>query len=423
MRHVAKLLAFAVLGVGLIVVAGVVLSPRDDGRSGAAPAMARETDPIAAAQSRLQRLPRDWTTWAELGMAYVQRARVTGDPADYPRAQQALERSLEVRPEQNAAALTGLGALAAARHDFPLALRHGQAAVAVDPYRAAALGVVADALTELGRYPEAFDTVQRMVDLRPDTASYARASYTWELRGDLPRANDAMLRALEAAANPQDAVFARYHLGELAYAAGDLETAATHFAEGSRFDPRYPPLRAGQARVRAARGDTATAVAEFQAIVASVPNPSYAAELGDLLVATGQEAAGARQYALARAGWTGSAEPESVLFAADQRDPGAVEQARKLYARQPGYAAADALAWALRSAGQPAAALVKADEALRLGTRSAMLHYHRGMILADLGRDAAARDALNTALRLNPHFSIRHAATARATLASLGGAR
>ncbi|MEU4428714.1 tetratricopeptide repeat protein [Actinoplanes sp. NPDC024001] len=423
MRQVAKLLTFAVLGVALIVAAGVLLTPRDAGRRTAAPAPARDTDPIAAAQRRLQELPGDWNTWAELGMAYVQRARVTADPTDYPRAEQALERSLAVRPEQNAAALTGLGALAAARHDFPAALRHGQAALAVDPYRAAALGVVADALTELGRYPQAFDTVQRMVDLRPDTASYARASYTWELRGDLPRAVDAMRRALDAAANPQDAVFARYHLGELAYAAGDLETAATHFTEGLRHDPGHPQLRIGQARIRAARGDTATAVSEFRAVVATVPDPAYAAELGDLLTATGQQSAGARQYALARAGWTGSAEPESVLFAADQREPGAVRQARALYSRQPGYAAADALAWALRSAGQPAEALTRADEALRLGTRSAMLHYHRGMILADLGRADAARAALTTALRLNPYFSVRHAATARATLAKLGGAR
>jgi tetratricopeptide (TPR) repeat protein len=423
MRQVAKLLAVAVLGAALVVVAGVVLSPSDTDRPTPAPAAARRDDPIAAAQSRLQRLPGDWTTWAELGMAYVQRARATGDAADYPRAQQALDRSLKVRPEGNAAALTGLGALAAARHDFPTALRHGQAALAVDPYRAAALGVVADALTELGRYTEAFDTVQKMVDLRPDTSSYARASYTWELRGDLPRATETMRLALEAAGNPQDAVFARYHLGELAYGAGDLDTAVMHFAEWLRLDPAHPPLRIGQARVRAARGDTATAVTEYQAVVASAPNPSYAAELGDLLTATGQRAAAERQYALARAGWTGSSEPDGVLFAADQRSPDALDRARKLYQRQPGLAAADALAWALRSAGRPAEALVKADQALELGTRNAMLHYHRGMILADLKRAGDARAELDTALRINPHFSVRHAATARTTLASLGGAR
>jgi tetratricopeptide (TPR) repeat protein len=427
MRRVAMLIAVSVLGVALVVAAGALLAPWGE-RAPASQGAARNTDPIAAAQSRLQRLPNDWTTWAELGMAYVQRARTSADLADYPRAQEALDRSLAIRPEDNATALTGLGALAAARHDFPTALRHGHAALAVDPYRAAALGVIADALTELGRYEEAFATVQRMVDLRPDAASYARASYTWELRGDVGRATEAMRRALDAAHDPADRAFARLHLGLLAFGTGDLDTAATHFIEGLRLLPGHPPLRAGLARVRAARGDTAGAVAEFRAILTAVLEPAYAAELGDLLTATGQPEQGARQYAVAREAWAAEAkighppEPEPVLFAADHRDPAALNAATRLYAQQPGIASADALGWALRAAGQPAQALRHADQALKLGTRSALMHYHRGMILADLGRRKAARAELNTALRLNPHFSARHAPVARAMLASLGGA-
>jgi tetratricopeptide (TPR) repeat protein len=428
MRRVLMVIAVSVLGVALVVTAGALLAPGGD-RSPASQEAARDTDPIAAAQRRLQRLPEDWTTWAQLGLAYVQRARTTGDLADYPRAEKALDRSLAIRPADNATALTGLGALAAARHDFPAALRHGRAALAVDPYRAAALGVVADALTELGRYDEAFATVQQMVDLRPDAASYARASYTWELRGDVVRAAEAMRRALVAAPDPADGAFARLHLGQLAFGTGDLDTATTHFTEGLRLLPEHPPLRVGLARVRAARGDTAGAVAEFRAVLTVVLEPAYAAELGDLLTATGQPEAGAQEYALAREVWAAEAknghpsESDPVLFAADHRDPAALDAARRLYARQPGIAGADAMGWALRAAGRPAEALRYADQALRLGTRSALMHYHRGMILADLGKREAAGADLKTALELNPHFSARHAPIARATLASLGKAR
>jgi tetratricopeptide (TPR) repeat protein len=422
------LIAVSVLGVALVMAAGALLTPWGD-QAPASQQAARDTDPIAAAQRRLQRLPNDWKTWAELGQAYLQRARTTGDLADYPRAEEALDRSLAIRREDNAIALTGLGALAAARHDFPAALRHGRAALALDPYRAAALGVVADALTELGRYDEAFATVQRMVDLRPDTASYARASYTWELRGDVGRATEAMRRALDAAPYPADGAFARLHLGQLAFGTGDLDAAATHFTEGLRLLPDHPPLRAGLARVHAARGDTAGAVAEFRAILTAVLEPAYAAELGDLLTVSGQPALGAQEYARAREAWAAEAknghppEPDPVLFAADHRDPAALDAARRLYARQPGIASADAMGWALRAAGRPAEALRHADQALRLGTRSALMHYHRGMILADLGKREAARVELETALGLNPHFSARHAPLARATLASVGGAR
>jgi tetratricopeptide (TPR) repeat protein len=429
MRRVVLLIAVSVLGVALVVTAGALLAPWGGPSPASREAAARETDPIAAAQRRLQRLPDDWTAWAQLGMAYVQRARTTGDLSDYPRAEEALERSLAIRPKDNATALTGLGALAAARHDFPAALRHGRAALAVDPYRAAALGVVADALTELGRYDEAFATVQHMVDLRPDAASYARASYSWELRGDVGRATEAMRRALVAAADPADGAFARLHLGQLAFGTGDLDTAATHFTEGLRLRPGHPPLRAGLARVRAARGDTGGAVAEFRAVLTAVLEPAYAAELGDLLTAAGQPEAGAQEYARAREAWAAEArnghppEPEPVLFAADHRDPAALAAARRLYARQPGIAAADAMGWALRAAGRPAEALRYADQALKLGTRSALTHYHRGMILTDLGKREAAGPELKTALRLNPHFSARHAPIARATLVSLGQAR
>lgn len=422
MRRTIRILAALVLGVALLVTAGALLGPGRD-RAPASQDGLRDTDPIAAAHRRLQRIPDDWKTWAELGMAYVQRARATGDQDDYPRAQQALERSLRVRPRDNGIALTGLGALAAARHDFPTALRHGRAALAVDPFRAAALGVVADALTELGRYEEAFATVQRMMDLRPDTASYARASYTWELRGDVARATDAMRRALEAAPTEQDASFARLHLSQIAFDNGDLTAAADHVTEGLRIAPRDPFLLVARARVRAARGDAAGAITEYRAVLATVTEPAFIAELGDLLAATGDTRAAEQQYAVAREAWAAEARrghpPEAapVLFAADRGDPAALAGARRFHADQPGIAADDAVAWALRAQGRPAEALRHADRALRLGTRSALTHYHRGMILADLGRDEDARAELATALRINPHFSARHAAAARAVLA------
>ena len=71
---------------------------------------------------------------------------------------------------------------------------------------------------------------------------------------------------------------------------------------------------------------------------------------------------------------------------------------------------------ALRAAGRPEEALRYADQVFALGTRNALTHYHRGMILFDLGRDADARAELETALRTNPHFSVVHAPAARAAL-------
>jgi Flp pilus assembly protein TadD len=82
---------------------------------------------------------------------------------------------------------------------------------------------------------------------------------------------------------------------------------------------------------------------------------------------------------------------------------------------------ADALAWQLHAAGRDREALVHADEALRLGTRNALFHFHRAMIESALGRRDAARADFQSALAINPHFSVIHAPEAVEHLAALGG--
>ena len=62
-----------------------------------------------------------------------------------------------------------------------------------------------------------------------------------------------------------------------------------------------------------------------------------------------------------------------------------------------------------------------ADEALRLGTRSATFLYHRGMIQQSLGHVAAARVDLEQALAINPNFSPLGAERAAQALAALKG--
>src|SRR4051812_34307342 len=139
---------------------------------------------IAALQTRLRRIPADAGSWAALGSAYIQQARVTGDPSYYPKAAGSLHRSLDVQPDRNAPALTGLAALAAGRHQFGHALALARQSQAVNPYGAVNQGVLVDALVELGRYPQATAACQRMLDLKPSVPSYTRASYLFELRGD-----------------------------------------------------------------------------------------------------------------------------------------------------------------------------------------------------------------------------------------------
>jgi tetratricopeptide (TPR) repeat protein len=451
-RNLAAVAGVLVLAAGAVLGGAVLLRPAsgpdrtvgvDRGRQGApdlvgvgrpggpAPGLTGDLAAgIGRAQRRLAEVPGDWPTWADLGLAYVQQARLTADPSYYAKAGGALRRSLSEHPDGNHLALVGLGALAAARHDFTAALRYGRQAAAIDPYSAPAQGVVADALVELGRYPEAWVAVQRMVDLRPDTGSLARGSYAAELRGDVSRARELLTAALDLAPSAVDAGYALYYLGELAWNVGDVAGARARWEEGLRRAPAYLPLLAGRARVAAAEGRYAEAMAGYRTVVTRLPQASYLVEYADLLAARGDPAGARAQYAVVRteqrllAAQGVNVDLEMALFDAEHGAPArALAEARASYATRRGVPAEDALAWALHANGRDTEALTHARAALRLGTRNAAFRYHLGMIEAALGERAAARRDLAGALRLNPHFSWLQAPRARATLAALGGGR
>jgi tetratricopeptide (TPR) repeat protein len=184
------------------------------------------------------------------------------------------------------------------------------------------------------------------------------------------------------------------------------------------------------ARVRAAQGDPAAAKELYQRAIARMPLPEFVIGLGELYQAGGDQAGAAQQYELVRAMQQlfksngVDTDLELALFDADHGgDPAAtVALARAAHARRPSIKAADTLAWALYKAGRPAEARGYADEALRLGTQDALMLFHAGMIAQAQGDHAAARQWLDAALTLNPHFSPLLAAQARQVLASLGAA-
>ena len=437
--------ALVVVGVSVALVSAVALGVGATGRGRGGPAAAvappagnqagaanaaNAADPaqIAGLQRRLGRYPRDWSSWAELGLAYVQQARATADPTWYPKADAALRRSLSLHADGNFEAMTGMGALAAGRHDFAGALRWGERARAANRWNSSVYGVIGDALVELGRYPEGFQALQRMVDLRPDLSSYARASYAWELQARTANAIHAMRLALEAAASPADAAWASYYLGELYWNSGKLQQSEASYREGALHDPSFVPNREGLAKVAAASGRTAEAIAGYQWAIARYPLPQYVIELGDLYTADGQPALARQQYDLLRAeerlfAANGvNVDLELALFDADHRTaPNAgVPAARAEWNRRHSVNVADALAWALHAAGKDREALRYSQFALRLGTRSALFHFHKGMIERSLGQRAAARFDLATALEINPHFSTLWAPVAAKAMATTG---
>jgi Flp pilus assembly protein TadD len=382
---------------------------------------------IARAQERLRAVPGDYVTWAALGSAYVECARVTADPTYYPKAEGALRRSLELRSTGNPAALVGLGALANARHEFAVARDLAHRALRIDPYSADAYGVLADAQTQLGTPSAATDAIQHMLDLRPGLAAYARASYDLEQQGRLGDAAALMRRALGDAVDPADIAFCRYQLGELAWRTGRFGDAETEYAGGQAADPAYLPLLAGQARVAAAHGRTAVALADYAELTARYPSPGYLMEYANLLRAAGQPARANQQLALAAAALrlfkaNGGTDDLGVaqLALVQGHSRQAVLAAEREWSRRHFADVADALGWALHQSGANAEAISYARKADALGARNSGYRFHLGMIELSLGRNGDARRDLSAALALNPHFSPLDAPVATAALNRLG---
>lgn len=372
---------------------------------------------------------RDSVAWGRLGLAYVETARQTGDPSLYPKAQGAFERSLALNPTDNFAALAGQGALANARHDFTAGFEWGERARALNPASPEVHAVVGDALLELGRYDDAFASYQKMADLAPGLGSYARVSYALELQGDVDGARRSLELALGDAFNPASRAFADTALGDLAWNTGDVDEAQRRYEAAAAAAPELVTAQAGLARVAAARGDLDGSTSRWQQVVQRSPLPEYVAELGYLHAARGQTAQAQAQFDLVgvqrqladAAGVNGDL--ELALFSADlgtDLDQG-LAAAEDEWKRRKSILVADALAWQLHAHGRHADALAMADKALALGTRSALFHFHRGMIRQATGDEAGAVSDLEAALRINPHFSTRHAPTATATLATLTG--
>ena len=385
-------------------------------------------DVVNDLELRVTQLPGDYVSWATLSLAYVQYARVTVDPSFYPKADQAIAQSLAINNDDNYLAYAGGAALAAGRHDFVLARELAAKGLDVNPYSALLYGILSDAQVQLGDYDEGFASVQRMLDLSPDTASLSRASYVWELRGDLQQAGELMQRALDDAPTAEDRTFALHHLGQLALEAGDPATALEYQLAALTISPDDAVSQFGRALAEAALGQTDAALGHLAELVANIPDPGYLSAYARLLESVGRTQDAKTQYAAiearAKVASTYGELPETgaIFFHIERGDiDQAIAEAEAGLEVHAFIRTYDAYAWALHAGGRDQEALVAIETALSLGTRNASFYFHSGMIKLALGDTAGARSDLREALDISKNFDPLDSVIATQTLQSLNG--
>ena len=382
---------------------------------------------ISVYQDKLRKAG-DTKTYASLGLAYLQKAREVSDPTYYSKAEGVFKKALEL-DANNVEALGGMGSLSLSRHQFAQGLEWGQKAQKLRQQTSYNYGVMADALNELGRYDEAAQVVQQMVDLRPDISSYARVSYVRELRGQYDGATEAMRQAITASGPAgENRAWVTYQLGMLYFSHNQLDKAEATFQEAMLTLPNYVYAEAGLARIKAARGDLGGATQLYTQVVQRFPLSEFLIELGDIYTTSGRADDAKRQYELVRGiqriyKENGvNTDLEMALFDVDHNYnlPDALNRARQEYQARPSVKAADILAWSLYKTGDYNAAAEYSQQALRLGTQDGLTFFHAGMIANKRGQTTEAREYLQKTIALNPSFSFLYAAEARQALDSLG---
>lgn len=365
--------------------------------------------------------PGDVRTLTLLGFGYLQRWRETADASYLPRAAEALRRARRA-DDRDALVVTGLGSLALTQHEFRRALVLGRQARRLAPFSARPLGIVGDALLELGRYDQAFAAFERMNALDPNLASYARIAYARELLGDVPGAVAAMGLAVDASAGAREpGAWAHVELAKLELARGRLDAASREARAGIRLFPGYVFAEEQLARIDAARGELDAGIARMRRVVEAVPLPQFVSLLADLLERAGRMRDAREQVAtvgaidrLLAAGGIRT-DLESATFDADHRRGlrTLVARARAARAARPSIHGDDTLAWSLARVGRCAEARPWSVRSLRLGTRDPLLAFHRAYIERCLGDVGAARAWARRAVAANPAFSVRWGPLAR----------
>jgi tetratricopeptide (TPR) repeat protein len=366
-------------------------------------------------EKRIQRDPADFTAYNSLASAYLQRGRETGDVADYLRAEAALTMSLEVLPGENEAAQAQLAVVFNTKHQFAEAAAAAKNVLATRPQSMTAYAALADALQALGRYDEAKAAVRALEEMEPGFLTLARQARLHELGGEIEQAEVAWLEAHRATAGSRSETTAWAHtqLGHLYLSQGNTADAKRQFQQALNEFPGYVHALAGMGKAHAAERQYGKAIRFYRQAVDRVPVPEYVIALGDVYAAAGDEANANRQYALVgaidrlyRASGLNT-DLQMALFAADHgQAPEAVQRAQAAYAARPDIFAADVLAWALYQDGAYEEAQRYSQEALRLGTRDALMLFHAGMIAHRLGQVHEAWTHLERALAINPGFSV-----------------
>ena len=364
--------------------------------------------------------PGDTKSMVALANLFIMEARATGNYQYYDLAAMKCVNDILAKEPGNFEALTLKSLLYLSQHHFADGLALAETAEKINPYNAFLYGILVDGHVEMGNYDSAVISAEKMMSIRPDLRSYARASYLREIFGDYPGAIEAMKMAIDAGLPGDESTeWARVQLGRLFENTGDLKSAEMNYTVALNQRPGYVHAMAGMARLALAVKDYSKAIDYYQQADALVNDFSFKEELVDVY-----ELAGQKDKALATAKMViddmnknaaAAATDESIGHYADKElayaylkikdNDKALEHALAEYNRRPkNIDVNETLAWVYYQKGDYTKALPYIQAALKTNSKNPVLLCRAGLIYEKSGDKAKARGYLEQAFKSNAYL-------------------
>jgi len=386
--------------VGLVAAAAATgprpsLDPRAPSlevRSSAAPTSPTPAEnAIAAARARIERNPSRAESHNELAMALARRARETADPAFYAQATSALVDARRLAPGNFESDKVEVWLLLG-RHEFGMAFEKAKALNKRVPDDLMTYGMLVDASVELGKYADAEDAAQWMLNMRPGTVpGLTRAAYLRELFGDIEGSLELMRMAIDRLPEKEreERAWILTHMSHLDLVAGRSDRAQQSAEGALRLFPGYHYALAALADVYDRAGDHAREAALLEERYRAAPHPENLFRWAEALRHNGQRRESRKhfeafeQQARQEMNSADNANRELALYYADYagRPAEAVTLMEREVAGRRDVVTLDVYAWSLFKVGRRDEARRFMTEALAVGTVEPSIRRHAELIL------------------------------------------
>jgi tetratricopeptide (TPR) repeat protein len=383
-------------------------------------------------QERVSQEPNNDRLWANLGDALMQKVRETLDTKLYPTVEQVYRQAWEINAN-NVDATIGIAWVKGAKHEFKESVEWAQKAAVLDAKNPAPYGIIGDAEVENGEYEQALDSYQKMLDLRPDIASYSRGAYLIYQLGDARKGMWLMDKAIKAGAPfAENTAWCKAQLAMMLTNEGIPKQADRVLTAALKETPSNPHVLMAMGQAKSAQKDYRAAITYYEKAIAIAPQHNALAALEELYRVTGKPDEAARitqkieeTYRTRQSEHIHGGDRLIALFYADREVnlPEALKLAQAEYDNHKSLPAMDTLAWCLFKNGKLDEADQMMQKVIRHRVPDPVMLFHAGMIAAKRGNRVDAQRHLYNALSRSPNFSPTQAPLAAETLRQLGSAQ